>query len=895
MIDRATSFRARALASIGLLVGFYILAIGMAVLLFAVPLVLADRGLRLPGQVYFALWAAAATIAWSILPRIDRFDPPFPRLTPAAQPRLFARLEDLARQTGQAMPAEVYALPDVNAWVAQRGGVMGIGGRRVMGLGLPLMQTFSQPELEATIAHELGHFHAGDTRLGPLVYKTRAAIGRTLAGLEDSVFQAPFRFYAGHFMRITQAISRHQEYTADRLAATTVGAAPLISGLRKMPGLAPAYDTYWRTDFGPALEGGVHPPLLEGFNRFLGRGDVRAAIARRIAAELETGATDPFDSHPSIPDRIRAVAEPEQASGAGATPGAPPVAPTPPVDTATGTPAPDPLAIDAPALALLDDVEAIERALVASMVAPAAGRGEAVLEALAWDDVGRRRILPGWQALVQREAAVLAGVTPAALPALLADAAPFARRLTSVAQPVPVSAAPEIAAQVLAMALGAALGREGWHVDATPEVASVTLRKGDAAVEPFDVLHALRTGALDAAAWAARCAALGIADLDLGHVEEGDAEASLSAAVPTAAGAGIAVAGETDVAESTTDTAPAADSAAAPAAEPLRLRLVRWVAVMLTAALVSALFTWTETPTGTRHAFEAVRQGAPIWGLLPVVLALGLLPFILRRERGIYASMVLLGGPMILAGIAAAMMLDGAQPGAGQYMTIVGSLCYVFAGMVGSGHEGVPLSSPLARLALLGRHGHLQAVRELGQQAGWRYVEPAPGSPAHAARGSLHGRACTVTSTYVSAFSLLAAEGKALTGYVLRIAAAAPFAVYHVAGGQPGVKLPRETMAIARNVAIGDRRNGIVRFKAWRDDGGPVDDATLAAIETRLAAGADFLRGARTILAQSSTGDLVLMRASSSRVTEDAATLREALEWLCALAQVLEGDGAGGR
>jgi Zn-dependent protease with chaperone function len=69
------------------------------------------------------------------------------------------------------MPAEVYLIPEVNAWVGQRGGFMGIGSRRIMGLGLPLLETLNVSQLEAVLVHEFGHYYRGDTRLGPWVYK----------------------------------------------------------------------------------------------------------------------------------------------------------------------------------------------------------------------------------------------------------------------------------------------------------------------------------------------------------------------------------------------------------------------------------------------------------------------------------------------------------------------------------------------------------------------------------------------------------------------------------------------------------------------------------------------------------------------------------------------------
>ena len=83
------------------------------------------------------------------------------------------------------MPSEVYLTAEVNAWVMDRGGMMGFGSRRVMGLGLSLLQVLSVSQLRAVVAHEFGHFHGGDTKLGPWIYKTRAAIGRTLEGLAE--------------------------------------------------------------------------------------------------------------------------------------------------------------------------------------------------------------------------------------------------------------------------------------------------------------------------------------------------------------------------------------------------------------------------------------------------------------------------------------------------------------------------------------------------------------------------------------------------------------------------------------------------------------------------------------------------------------------------------------
>jgi Zn-dependent protease with chaperone function len=66
----------------------------------------------------------------------------------------------------------------MNAFVGDRGGIMGFGSRRIMGLGLPLLALLNISEFRAVLAHEFAHYYGGDTRLGPWVYKTRMAIIR---------------------------------------------------------------------------------------------------------------------------------------------------------------------------------------------------------------------------------------------------------------------------------------------------------------------------------------------------------------------------------------------------------------------------------------------------------------------------------------------------------------------------------------------------------------------------------------------------------------------------------------------------------------------------------------------------------------------------------------------
>jgi hypothetical protein len=106
------------------MVGFYALAIGVAGALLYIPYAEWHYAGRLHANIAIPCVAGAGAIIWSIIPRWDRFAAPGPQLDSHTQPKLFQVIDRIAALTGQHMPAEVYLLSDVNAWVADRGGVV---------------------------------------------------------------------------------------------------------------------------------------------------------------------------------------------------------------------------------------------------------------------------------------------------------------------------------------------------------------------------------------------------------------------------------------------------------------------------------------------------------------------------------------------------------------------------------------------------------------------------------------------------------------------------------------------------------------------------------------------------------------------------------------------------
>jgi Zn-dependent protease with chaperone function len=285
-----------------------VLALGLSALLLTAPWLLYQASGRVHAQLSLASIVSGAVILYSVFPRIDRFVAPGPRLTSEQHPALFELIERIARATNQHMPADVYLVADLQAWVTHRGGILGMVSKRVMGLGLPTFEALTVAQLAAVIAHEFGHYTHGDTAIGPWLYKTRAAMGRTLHNLaeRESFLVHPFRWYGKMFMRVTTAISRRQEFGADALAARVAGERALTGGLERVHAAGPMFDSYWQMEVVPVLMSGRRPPLAQGFSRFLSEPHMAEGYAQmlQLAKEAEQ---DVFDTHPPLSARDQAV------------------------------------------------------------------------------------------------------------------------------------------------------------------------------------------------------------------------------------------------------------------------------------------------------------------------------------------------------------------------------------------------------------------------------------------------------------------------------------------------------------------------------------------------------------------------------------------------------------
>ena len=177
-------------------------------------------------------------------------------------PGLFSMFDELTRKTGTPLPYKVYLSPDVNAGVFYESSFwsMFFPVQKNLYIGMGLINTLSQQELKAVLAHEFGHFSQKSTQTGSYVYNVNQIIYNMLYDNEKfealTVNWARQLSYFGIFIVMAiyiitgiqwilrklyalinknyLALSREMEFHADEIAAHFTGAEALKNALLRM-------------------------------------------------------------------------------------------------------------------------------------------------------------------------------------------------------------------------------------------------------------------------------------------------------------------------------------------------------------------------------------------------------------------------------------------------------------------------------------------------------------------------------------------------------------------------------------------------------------------------------------------------------------------------------------
>jgi heat shock protein HtpX len=485
-----------AFLAILMVIASYVFVIALAAACVYLPYWVIENAEHAPGQIVLLLLGGvviAGAMLWSLIPRRDRFEPPGPLLQRTSHPRLFDELDYIAASLKEPLPREVYLIGQVNAFVADRGGILGFGSRRIMAIGLPLLSILTISEFRGLLAHEFAHYYSGDTKLGPFVYKTQSAMIRTFQNIGSiqelnriaiisllySVVTFVLKHYFILFLRVTNFVSRKKEYRADELACMVAGSEPFIQGLRRIHGAGMAWPTYWNTEVVPLLNQSCKPAIADGFARFLIVPEIAAQVAEGIGKEIEEGKTDPYDTHPPLRDRIAAI---EQLTVA--------------VDDQNSS----------LASSLLDTPEDAEMQFIAFMNP---NLEKESLRRVGWDEIGPVVTIPWWKATVTEYASLLQGITAEAVPDFTQKLPEIGARMrdprgTLLTREQRTQRAGQLVASALALAL---LDKE-WQLETRP--GEFYFHRGNEKINVFALVDDLLAGKVTKEAWVAKVAEAGI-------------------------------------------------------------------------------------------------------------------------------------------------------------------------------------------------------------------------------------------------------------------------------------------------------------------------------------------------------------------------------------------------
>ncbi|MEU4094061.1 M48 family metallopeptidase [Streptomyces sp. NPDC026673] len=312
----------QALRLLVLLLGFYVMVVGLLASIVVADVVLTGVALR-QGYVTFLFLGISVAFASPLVSGlvasvrgVNRHRPAGVRVTADEQPELWARVRRVAEAMETTAPVELWLVAEPMAAVWQSSWVLGlVPGRRRMVLGIPYLTGLTERQIDAVIAHELGHFARRDTLLAGLAARNRAGLMRVLERYAEDgngighAIGSLFAGYARFCLRTTQAQARLGELAADRAAARIAGRDTTAAALRRIPLLDAAHTRYVREYAGIGTALGLLPPAEEvhpGFAAFLAGATWREE-ERRLIADPPRERTSPYDSHPPMRERVAAI------------------------------------------------------------------------------------------------------------------------------------------------------------------------------------------------------------------------------------------------------------------------------------------------------------------------------------------------------------------------------------------------------------------------------------------------------------------------------------------------------------------------------------------------------------------------------------------------------------
>lgn len=225
-------------------------------------------------------------------------------------PTLWTHVRECAKRLQTTPPDHIVAGIDANFFVTEA--PLTVDGQTVTGrslyVSLPLLRILDRTEADAVLSHELAHFSGGDTAssaaLGPKLVQYDHYCELMRRGGATIVVFYLMRLYRVIFEIALQRDSRAREFLADRVAARLVSPQAIAHSLVKIA----AYARY-RYEIEEQLfqQNSRHENSLGIAHQVFAGLAPYAASTHFIDAMATANVPHPFDSHPSMPERMRNV------------------------------------------------------------------------------------------------------------------------------------------------------------------------------------------------------------------------------------------------------------------------------------------------------------------------------------------------------------------------------------------------------------------------------------------------------------------------------------------------------------------------------------------------------------------------------------------------------------
>lgn len=226
-------------------------------------------------------------------------------LDPRMHPQMHRTMNESARQLNVSMPERVSVNFELTASAfSSRPDDFRNSGYDIE-IGLPMFALANEREFSALIAHELTHARDDLERSGTIA---RAAVRAQWVGItQTGTFLGRVAgTVSNRFFKRLSKLRRESEYNADRSSALVAGGEPAASLLQKSVLADALLPIYWEEIIVPALELGMHPPIVAGFREFVQAMSERGELAMELPRMLNQDHLDSndFSGHPSVLRRI---------------------------------------------------------------------------------------------------------------------------------------------------------------------------------------------------------------------------------------------------------------------------------------------------------------------------------------------------------------------------------------------------------------------------------------------------------------------------------------------------------------------------------------------------------------------------------------------------------------